>query len=257
MKHARTVVALMALVLALSVVTLGQKGGKPPSTQPTNSPIPLRVTVYAADEAGNATALRGHPGISNVVYQDRVGGTDTYISRDGDFWFHLDCDDTEHIDLTFGERLRDDPVPPSLVPVVDVPSFEGQMTSFRMMTVGLTGRLDFRTMTAGTPILQPLGVQFWTPVDQYAWNLRYDWDVVPDDDWHGFSETRVEVTAEYDAVKKQNVKWTLTPRRDYQRIPFFGGALFEKYVHHKPDPGYYIDYGTYVMPFRIVLERLQ
>jgi len=143
------------------------------------------------------------------VYQDRVGGADTFISRDGDFWFHLDCDETEHIDLTFGERQRNDPVPPSIVPVANVPSFEGQMTSFRMMTVGLTGRLDFRTMAAGTPILQPLGVQFWTPVDQYAWNLRYDWDVVPNDDWHGFSETRVEVTAEYDSVKMQNVKWTL------------------------------------------------
>lgn len=85
MKEARTVVGLMSLVLilALPVLLQGQKAGKPPSNPPNPVPIPLTVTFYAVDDSGRNTALRGHPGTDDVVYEDRTGGVGAYITKEG------------------------------------------------------------------------------------------------------------------------------------------------------------------------------
>ena len=260
MKHAKWVVAVMSVVVAIAVLSQSAKVG----AAGKQLPIPLKVTFYTIDTDGQPYALRGHPAMPDstdpVVYSDRSGSAqaqiDAYITKDGDLVFHMDCDDTQHIDLSFNTRLRDDPVEPGQQSLATVPEFEGQMTSFRITTSGLTGKQDFRTMAAGTA-QHPIMVQFWTPVDEYAWNLFYDWDLPPGTTWHGFSKTGVDINAEYDADKKRNDRWILTPRHDPTGIQDFAGALFEKYSHKRPQPGYYTDYGTWVMPFKIVLEDLQ
>jgi hypothetical protein len=85
-------------------------------------------------------------------------------------------------------------------------------------------------------------------VDQYAWNLHYDSSSTE------FSPTGVDIVAVYDAGKQRNVKLTLTPRRNPQNLPI-AGAFFEKYVRpNKSEPGSHLDYDTWVMPFKIVLE---
>jgi hypothetical protein len=240
MKPARMLAGLMALVLVLglSAVLKAQKGGTTGKFQA----IPLKVTFYALDDFGNQTAVRGHPGTGDFTYVDRIGGVDAYISSDGDFWFHLNCFPDRHIDFDLSDGTPGPDGPPTY-------NFE-DMVGFRMMTVGLTGRQNFRTMTPGTPVLHPVGLQFWTPVDQYAWSFYYDSLST------SFSSVRVEITAVSDGTN--NVKWIITPRQVPQVIPFYGGAFFDKYVRpNKSKPGRYLNYGTWVMPFKIVLERLQ
>ncbi len=247
MARKQAVVGLMALALLVAVPVLlqGQKAARPPSpTQQTE--IPLKVTVFGWDNFGNPTALRGHPGTGDVVYADGTRGIDAHLTKEGNLWFHIDCRYGNHIDLDFApERL--------LVTGDDgtAPFTEGDMQTFRMMTWVPDDQMSFGEMLPGVTYSNyPVGVQFWTAVDQYAWNLQYD--ALPKRS--GIYPHSVDVTVGLAAGKKT---WAITPTSTPRNIPEYAAAVFEKYYHRRPDPGDFYQYGTWVMPFKVVLEQLK
>ena len=248
MKKTRTVVGLMSLVLvlALPVLLQGQKAGKPPSDPPSTVPIPLKVTFYAED-GGGSTALRGHPGTGDVTYEDRTGGIDAYISKEGNLWFHIDCRYGNHIDLDLLEQNHVDTGDDEPIPYA-----EGDMQTFRITTWTASGRPGrFGDMQPGeTYPNHSIGIQFWTRVDQYAWNLQYDG--IPDQS--DMTANSVNIAVSLNASGKRT--WTLTPTPTPQHL---GPAemLFEKRYPLKPRGVASLHYGTWRMPFKIVLEQIQ
>jgi hypothetical protein len=103
-------------------------------------------------------------------------------------------------------------------------------------------------------------VQFWTPADVYAWSLRYDSLA------SNFSSTLVDVVPDMDPEKLdsrgKSTRWTLTPldepRLVQEPASQFGpaGALLKDFVAAKK-ANTCVNYGTFRMPFKIVLEQLQ
>jgi len=123
-----------------------------------------------------------------------------------------------------------------------------------MTTIATEGWRNFMTMPAVT-YPHGLKIAFFCCGYPHNWSVGYDGEV--GDDQSSF----VDITAERDSGGK-NFRWTLMPRRDPANIkdgngnPVYGGAVLDKYAREKPDPGYHIDYGTWVLPFRVVVERV-
>lgn len=246
MARNRAVVGLMAVVLvaAIPVLVQGQKGQKGGQPTTTTTKIPLKVTVAAQDDFGSDTALRGHPGTGDVEYVDGTRGIDAYITKNGHLWFHIDCRYGDHIDLDFAAGNLIEPGDDGIAPYS-----EGDMQTFRVATWVPDSETSFGEMQPGlTYANYPVKVQFWTAVDQYAWNLQYD--ALPD----RMSNNSVDVTVSGTATKRT---WTITPTQSPMHLFPYAAALFEKYYHYRPDPGGYYHYGTWVMPFKIVLEELK
>jgi len=255
MRRSRTLLGLLSLslVLALSVVVAGQRQTKPAPEQP----IPLTVKFYTTDAFAGPTAVRGYPGgdgVEYVEYVDRQNGVDAYISRENYLWFHLRCTPTWRLVFTFPPPALRDPAGTYTFPDEDV---FNSMTTVRITTSGLSGAPDFRAMKPGTTYQTPLMVQFWTPVDEFAWSLHYGGAM----GFYSQSSVDVEVAADPMDPTKAG-KWTLTPKA---AAPWpapateYAWALFSKYVRPKNvrPPGIHHDLGVWRMPFKIVLEKIQ
>lgn len=246
MKRTVTVAALIlgVLGLALSVQVHGQKGG---ARQPY---IPLKVTFYAFDDQNVETRMHGHSSTGGDVQYIDSGGNPPVIAhlmRDtGELWLSISSTADRHIDFDFTDQI----VPGSGgLP----PEFEGQQTDFRMTTIGTEGWRNFLTMPAGT---QLHGLKVWFFCCGYPHNWTVGYDGIIGDDQSSFVDIKVEKDS-----NGNNVRWTLLPRhdpvniKDSDGIAVYGGAQLDKYAREKPAPGYHIDYGTWVLPFKVVIER--
>ncbi len=122
-----------------------------------------------------------------------------------------------------------------------------------MTTIATDGWQNFMTMPVG---LNPHVLKIWFDCcgDPGTWLVRYDGRLGDD------QSSVVDVWAELGSDGK-NARWTLVPRGDPTTIkngdgvPVYAGALLDKYARENPARGYNTSYGTWVMPFKVVIER--
>lgn len=126
------------------------------------------------------------------------------------------------------------------------------MRTFRITTwVPSTATNHFGDMQSGDVFTNhPVGIQFWTGVDQNAWNLQYDGIA----NQSGMFNNSVDIAESLNADNKRTR--TLTPTLTPQHLGF-AELLFEKRFPLKPQGVGFLDYGTWRMPFKIVLEPIQ